>query len=197
MTGPGQGIDGERIEQALAQVLEREHLPEMPAEPGGVEWFLHGMFDDVTLDTSISPRLALGLALVVALVLIVVWLRSRPACSRSVTDHGVASGSRAARALELLAAARAARAAGDHELAARLYLFALVVRHGERGDLEFRAAWTDRELLERGRPSAEVRERLGALLDELEPRTFGSEPVRAEDVERLASAYSELAGGTG
>ena len=90
--------------------------------------------------------------------------------------------------------AQAAEHAGDLGLALRLYLFALVVGLGENGELEFRPAWTNRELIARGQPKIAVERTLTGLLDELDPKTFGSEPALSEDVRRMESICDDLLG---
>jgi len=98
------------------------------------------------------------------------------------------------RVFQLRADALAAEAAGDHALALRLFLFALVVGLGENGELEFRPAWTNRELIDRGRPKPAVERTLTALLDELDPKTFGSVPAEAADVHRMERVCDDLLG---
>jgi len=90
--------------------------------------------------------------------------------------------------------AHAARAAGDLRLALRKNLFALVLGLGSRGDLEYRDAWTNRELLFRGRPAPAMRDLLASVVADLEPKEFGREEVRAEDVERLEQLCAKYLG---
>lgn len=85
----------------------------------------------------------------------------------------------------LAAAARAARERGDLRLALRLAFHALLLALGGRGDLALNAAWTNRELLRRGKPSHAARALLEPLVRELEPKEFGCAAVSAADVERL------------
>ena len=91
----------------------------------------------------------------------------------------------AERVRELRLAADRARAAGEYRLALRHQLFALILGLGGRGDLEYRDGWTNRELLRRGRPSDAASRLLAPLVDELEAKEFGDEPVLVQDVERL------------
>lgn len=93
---------------------------------------------------------------------------------------------RAMRVEDLRRRARAAENAGDLVLALRLYFTALVVALGERGDLDYRDAWTNRELLERGEPEPEVAQLLGPLVPMLDAKSFGHEPAELEDVARMA-----------
>lgn len=97
-----------------------------------------------------------------------------------------------ARARELARAGRAARAAGDLRTALRLDFEALFLFLGGRGDLELNPAWTQRELLRRGRPARAVRERLEPLVRALEPKEFGRVPVEPADVERLEAELAPL-----
>ena len=91
----------------------------------------------------------------------------------------------------LRAEAAAARAAGDLRLALRTNLFALVLGLGRTGDLVYRDAWTNRELLARGKPSKAVRALLEPLVRELEPKEFGSGDVLPSDVDRLEALVEE------
>ena len=81
--------------------------------------------------------------------------------------------------------AAAARKEGDLRLALRKNLFALILGLGGRGELEYRDAWTNRELLFRGKPAPKMRELLTAVVTELEAKEFGHEQVLARDVDRL------------
>jgi hypothetical protein len=81
--------------------------------------------------------------------------------------------------------AAAARAEGDLRLALRKNLFALILGLGGRGELEYRDAWTNRELLFRGKPAPEMREMLASVVTELEAKEFGHEQVLPGDVNRL------------
>ena len=80
---------------------------------------------------------------------------------------------------------RRAQANGDLALAIQKHLFALVLGLGGAGDLEYRASWTNRELLRRGAPAAEIERVLAPLVRELEPKEFGREVATDADVERL------------
>jgi hypothetical protein len=97
-----------------------------------------------------------------------------------------------ARVAELLREARAARARGELTLALRLTFFALVVGLGRRGSLEYHDAWTNRELLVRGHPEPDVAALLAPLLVELDRKSFGGEPTRAVDVERMEELCARL-----
>jgi hypothetical protein len=102
----------------------------------------------------------------------------------------------AARVEALRREARAARERGELALALRRYLHALVLGMGGRGALEFREAWTNRELLARGRPSAEALAALGPVVGELEAKEYGGRDATAEDVDRLEALCERfLAGG--
>jgi hypothetical protein len=98
------------------------------------------------------------------------------------------------RVSELRGRARTARASGELVLALRLYFTALVVGLGERGDLDYRDAWTNRELLERGEPSEHVERKLAPLVRDLDLRSFGGVPARDEDVEQMSRVVDELLG---
>jgi hypothetical protein len=90
--------------------------------------------------------------------------------------------------------AAAARAAGDLRLALRKNLFALILGLGGRGELEYRDAWTNRELLFRGKPAPEMREMLASVVTELEAKEFGHEQVFPGDVNRLEELCEQYLG---
>ena len=94
----------------------------------------------------------------------------------------------------LRAEAAQARARGELRLALRKQFFALVLGLGGRGDLQFRDAWTNREVLARGDPSAEVDTLLTPLVVELEAKEFGHESVSTADLDRLESLCARYLG---
>jgi hypothetical protein len=110
------------------------------------------------------------------------------------TATGSASESRLQRVADLRRRAREAETAGDHAQALRSYFWALVVGLGERGELEYRDAWTNRELLERGAPRSDVERVLRPLVPELDRKTFGSAGANAEDVQRLSELCDRMLG---
>ncbi len=100
----------------------------------------------------------------------------------------------AQRVRELRRQARAARERGERRVALRKLLFALVLGLGERGDLQYRDAWTNRELLRRGRPAPEVERFLAPLVVELEAKEFGREAATEADLDRLESICDRALG---
>jgi len=101
---------------------------------------------------------------------------------------------RAASVAALRREARAAAARGDRLGALRLLFRALVLGLSERGELEYRDAWTNRELLERGSPRRDVAPLLAGLVPRLDAQSFGREPAEPADVEHLASLCDRLLG---
>ncbi len=194
-----QQLARERVEERIEQILARPQFDFANDEGPSllqrfVEWFVETLGDLFDFDPGVDPSAAadvlwnvlLALA-VLALVLLIarwVWLRWHAAAARRAAAEAPAADVRR-RVAELRAEAARARAAGDLRLALRLLLFALVVGLGERGDLRYREAWTNRELLERGRPRPAVDALLRPLVVELEAKEFGNEPTVSADVERL------------
>lgn len=123
-----------------------------------------------------------GVLVVLGLVAFVRWSLRR---SRAEVEERKAGPTLADRLLALRREAADARARGDLRRALRLQLFALVLGLGARGELEYRDAWTNRELLRRGRPKADTLAFLASLVDELEAKEFGRAPITEEDVARL------------
>jgi cytosine/adenosine deaminase-related metal-dependent hydrolase len=147
---------------------------------------LHLGFGAAGMARAVFWVMAIALGAVVAwIALREVLLRVQAAgLARSAGRSGAAA-DLSRRVEELLEAARSARARGELVLALRLSFFALVVGLGRRGDLEYRDAWTNRELLERGAPRAEVAALLAPLVEVLDRKGFGLEPAREADVDDL------------
>ncbi len=134
------------------------------------------------------------LGAVLALAAVLVWRRAarRGPAGAAARDPAAR---RRERVADLRARAREAAARGDHLLALRLEFTALVVGLGEQGDLEYRDGYTNRELLERGRPGPAALGVLQPLVPVLDRKSFGGEPAGPEDVARIASLCDRLLGG--
>jgi len=203
-TVQGTGVDAGRIEAALAEVLERPEFQEQ--EPSFLtelvedffEW-LGGLFSTEEAGAAAGAGVdALLILLAVfgamALLLLLVEVarsrarRERPASSLLVPEEV------AHRVSELRREARSAEGEGDWIRALRLYFFATVVGLGERGDLDYRDAWTNRELFERGQPTPETRELLSPLVAELDHHSFGGRPTDAAGVQVFSEACDRLLG---
>lgn len=199
--------DPEVVRATLERVLAR---PEFQPEKHPLrEWFsgkvkdlVHWIRDFFGVSPEAADRIfAWMFYLFIALVAasLVAWvvraaLRARQR-RRTRSERGVAPRDvRAERVAELEARAREAEARGDHALALRLYFWALVVGLGQRGGLEYRDAWTNRELLERGAPAPDVDRVLRPLVPELDRKTFGSGGAEAEDVARLSKLCADMLG---
>jgi hypothetical protein len=147
-----------------------------------------------------SARVALVILLSVA-VLLALWALGRFLARRRAGAAGLGSetgaspaSARAASVAALLREARAASSAGDRIAALRLYFRALVLGLSERGELRYRDAWTNRELLERGAPRRDVLPLLAPLVPRLDAQSFGREPASPEDVAHLAALCDRLFG---
>lgn len=92
---------------------------------------------------------------------------------------------------EALAAAVAARAAGDLRLALRHYWSALVTGLGRGEALAWRPAWTCREMLARSRPGSTSYALLAERLPRVERLEFGRAPIVEADVDDLARLCDE------
>jgi len=185
-----QAIPAETVRRALEEVLARG---EFSREKPWLQRLFDRIFDGVDLPgfgapAGIAFAAVLGLAALVLLFFVVRRLardvRAQGGAAQQAPDRAQTDDVRA-RVAQLLREARAARERGDLTLALRLCFFALVVGLGRRGALEYRAAWTLRELLARGQPAPEVAAMLTPLTVELEGKSFGREPTRLADVERL------------
>lgn len=186
-------IPAAEVERALAEVLARGELSQRESLLERLIRWLAPHLDSSEVQGFGDVLLALfvaGAVVAAALVLRRAWLAFR---APAVLQEEQAADERAdarARLAELARAARAARERGELRIALRLHLHALLVSLGGRGDLELNAAWTNRELLRRGKPTREARALLEPLVRELEPKEFGRAEVDAADVERLAAVLA-------
>ena len=199
----GAEVSAEQTERALAEVLARpefqEPEPSFLAElvQDFLEW-LGGLLstEEAGAAGEVGFQALLILLAVFALVVLILLLievarsRSRPAPVLPL----VVPAAVARRVDELRREARLAEGEGDWIRALRLYFFATVTGLGERGDLDYRDAWTNRELFERGRPSRETRELLSPLARELDRHSFGERPADAAGVAVFAGACERLLG---
>ncbi|MEM7515714.1 MAG: hypothetical protein AAF368_02150 [Planctomycetota bacterium] len=166
-----------------------------------MDWFkevfgglIEGVFGEASANWNVVMGIVATVLLVVALALVLHLIFSNRLPGRSGREVTLSEAARA-RANELRLEARAAREAGDLLLALRLSFFALVVGLGERGDLRYRAGWTNRELLERGEPTPEVAAALSPLVGELDAMSFGDAVVEEEDVDRFEGLCDRWLGG--
>ncbi|MBK7875895.1 MAG: hypothetical protein IPJ77_09100 [Planctomycetes bacterium] len=190
------------IRRAVDEVLAHpDYQPVPPPKPSWIaeRWdeFVR-WFDDLF---GIGPGLA-GRGLVYVLygviALLLLWLLVtflRRAFAKGGAETAEPARVRAARVKDLLGRARAARARADFAEALRFYFWALVVGLSERGDLEYRDAWTNRELVERGKPRPEAARVLVPLVPELDAKSFGHVPALEADVDRLERLCREHLGG--
>jgi hypothetical protein len=194
-------VAASRIHETLRIVLEREgiRLTDRPSLLERLfEWLGVGSVDIGSAIFWVWIVLgSVGFAFVLHFVLRT--LAGAPAWrTRALARLGAGSSAldaRRRRVQELRERARAAEAAGDLALALRLELFAIVVALGENGELEFRPAWTNRELCARGNPAPVLAERLLGVLDELDPLTWGPETAQPADLARLRALATELGAG--
>jgi hypothetical protein len=171
----------------------------------GQRWlreFLASLFPDLAPSGAALSTLAqvltwvlVVLAAAIVVVAVVRAIRARRRDAIEMREEAPRLETRAERVARLRAEAAAADARGDHVLALRLSFTALVCALGERGDLEYRDAFTNRELLERGRPGREAETILRPLVPELDAKSFGDERATHADYVRLAGLCDRFAGG--
>ena len=179
-----------RVEEVLAR-------PEFQPPAGSLaDWILEKLgelfdrlgfdfeADGLPLEMLLYLLLALATAALIALV-VRALVRLRRERARGERGTPGAEELRRRRVDALRAEAAAAAAAGDRVRALRLYFTALVIGLSDRGDLEYRDAWTTRERFERGRPRSDAARELATLAPELDRKSFGGEPAAEADVERL------------
>ena len=201
--GPQGAAPREEVRATIEEVLARPEFH--PDEPSWLDKLLTRFFESIGVESIESLSTLVLWVLGAVGVLLLAWIawnlvRSMGGVPRSAARGADPVASPAERVRErvreLLDLAAEARAAGDLTRALRLHFFALVVGLGKRGDLEYRDAWTNRELLERGEPNASLRGVLEPWVEELDRKGFGLEPTRSEDVDRLERVCVEWLGGT-
>ncbi len=177
----------EEVREALEGVLRRR----TDEPPSLLDRVLEWLGDVLGAEGSRAVgEVVLWIVLVVLAVLLVVFLvriarDGWNPTARLELETAAAGPTVAERVALLRAEAAQARARGEHRLALRKLFFALVLGLGSRGDLEFRDAWTYHELLARGRVTRARDALLAPLVNELEAKEFGDEPVHPADLERL------------
>ncbi len=193
--------DAQTVARALEKVMGKGGFA--PPEPSWLERLWDWLREVLDFKSPV-PSGMFATLLYVLLGLLIAWLvwllvrslvdvrRARAAARAALPPPPESLAQRLAR---LLGEARAAEAAGDHLRALRLYFWALVVGLSQRGELAYRDAWTAREMLERGRADARVRERLDPLVREIDAKSFGGEPCSAADSARISAVCREFLGG--
>ncbi len=183
-------IPSERVHAALERVLARgEFRREKSLLEEFLEWLLPRLGSErIAALGKILPWLLAFALLGLCLALLLRMVRSAGA-ARAAREGELppAPISLDERLRELRRRSRSARASGDLRLALRLLFLSLLLALGGRGDLVYRDAWTNRELLRRGKPSRSARALLEPLVRELEAKDFGRDPVCEADLDRLES----------
>ncbi len=202
MTGMQQ-IPGERVREATQEVLSQAPFPQKPGPVGEafdkfLEWFWD-LFSGLGFTPSKGAwEMSMTVVWVLLIALVVVYLglliarviragqhsRSEPRQGRELQLQ--------VRVQELREQAQAAELAGDYTLALRLYFFALVIGLGQQGELEYKEAWTNRELLERGDPRPDVLKLLRPLVGELDAHSFGERQTEHREVRHFAQLCERL-----
>jgi hypothetical protein len=197
----GQGLrPAEEVRAAVRAVLARGELRERESLLERIlEWLAPELSSDASgrIQQALVMLLVVGLGLALAALVRRSWQTFRAPAILAQEEARASSDDAQARARRLVDAARAARSAGDLRAALQLYFQALFLFLGGRGDLELNPAWTQRELLRRGRAARVVRERLEPLVSALEPKEFGRARVEARDVERLEAELAPFLAGEG
>lgn len=179
-------LPAERVAEELTRVLARAEFHEQESL---LQQFLGWLGAHIGGERASEVAGVLLAALLIGLLFLLLRAVRRSARLR----HGATPGGAVAglgpglhgRLLQLKEAADRARAAGDARLALRLLFEALLVALGGRGDLEFRPAWTNRELVRRGRHAPGTRALLDQLVRDFEPKEFGSARIEPGDLARL------------
>lgn len=195
--------DGATIRRVVDEVLSKpDYQPVRPEPPSWLaeRWaeFLQWLSEHLGIAPGVGGNVVLYVlygAIALLLVWILVTFARRALANRGGDAAEEPARVRAARVKDLLARSRAARARGDFAEALRFAFWALVVGLSERGDLEYRDAWTNRELVERGKPRPDAARVLVPLVPELDAKSFGHVEALEEDVERLERLCREHLGG--
>ncbi len=206
--GSGGALQEQQVHSALERVFARpEFADEQPSAllellTSFVEWLdeLFGGGPDLSADEAASAAeymlWAGGIVAVIALIWALITV-GRPAWLARRAKHGQSQAeAEVERRVEALRrAAHEAEQLHDWTRALRLHFFATVVGLGDDGQLDYRDAWTNRELLERGEPSEFARQSLTPLVEELDEHSFGLRPTVQDDVRRFSQVCEGLLGG--
>lgn len=188
--------EAEEVRRALERVLESSELRRAAAMrrvARAIEEFFESLLAPFGLaGGDLVWLVALVLALALVWILARALWRRRRAPSRAAAE--VAS-RREARLAELVAQAEQAFARGEHALALRAWICALLVGLGERGELDYRDAWTLRELVERGRPREDLRAHLAPWVEQIDAASFGGRAVGPAEAARARSFVETFLGG--
>lgn len=139
---------------------------------------------------SLAQTLAITVLVVAIAIIVALLVRRYLAVERTRTV--VAAPSVTSRVAELRELARLAAERGEWIEALRLEFFALVVGLGERGDLQYRDAWTNRELLDRGAPRPAVSRALLPIVGRLDEHSFGRRPSGPDEVREFRDVCDRL-----
>lgn len=201
-----QQVSTQRVSECVDEVLLR---PEFPREPGAVaqaltdfwDWF-KSLFEGfgVSLpnaDVGAAVEWLWGFIIVLVIVFLayVVYRRIKDVNGRGRLPVKGMSKKVVSRMHDLRLQAESAEAEGDLTLALRLYFFALVIGLGQKGELEYNDAWTNRELLERGQTDPEVARTLKPLVGALNEHSFGERRTEPHEVRRFAELCESMLGG--
>ena len=180
------------MQRVLDEILARDAEVENPWFERFFEWVV-GLFSmpERSMGSAAAWWSQLQLAVIALALLGLLFLIMRYVITLLVERYGVARDGTEnvvpvhERVAALRLAALQARRDGDWQVSLQKQFFALVLGLGQRGDLEFRDAWTNRELLALGSPTHSVQAVLKPLLEELEPKEFGRASVESHDLDRL------------
>jgi hypothetical protein len=191
------------VREVVDEALSHPPFPQEPGPAGKLledflEWF-GDLFSGLGIEPSESVWEASVWVMWIAIVVVVVGylclLISRVISEgrREKTEPELARELQIlARVQELREEARQAEAAGEYTLALRLYFFALVIGLGQQGELEYKEAWTNRELLERGAPHQKILDVLGPLVHELDAHSFGERQTEEREVRHFAELCERM-----
>lgn len=192
------------VEASLEQILSRQEFRDEPSYvenlladfAGWLSELFEGMGVDVEPSTIQAWAEGVWLTIAVLCGVILIWFWISIAKSQRAREERPADLSDivAERVAALRERAKQAQEAQDFTRALRLYFFALVVGLGERGELDYSDAWTNRELLERGEPKASIAALLRPLVGELDEHSFGRRPVDLDEVQRFAGLCQQYLG---
>lgn len=194
---PDGGASPESVRRTIDDVLARPEFRRGARPPNALDRLLekiaHFLSELFGIPTGAGAEL-LFWSVVVILAGLLGWLAWR-IVARRLRERDAAGSEpqvpdpetlRRERVADLRRRAAEAERRGEHVLALRLYFTALVVGLGEKGDLDYRDAWTNRELFERGEPSPAVARALAPLVESLDRHSFGGVPAGPDEVSAMA-----------
>lgn len=191
------GPPADDVRAAADRVFARPEF--RPSEPGPVNWLLRQLGDFFRWLGTLydgSPllfwTLLVGCLVLLVLMLVLIGFQLRTVFAGGGRRAEADRAERVRRSAEYAAEADRRAAAGDFTEAVRYLFLSLVYRFDERGRVNFRTAYTNREYLGLLADRATVQGPLRLLVDTLDDHWYGQRPCDRPQYDRCRAVYDRL-----